>query len=94
MDEIIGESSGETAFNHILAMAGYNRDRKPDEYKKTFLEAQFVKNWLPIQICGPCWQQAATLPMYRQSLYGLAEAVGQILKDWMSKIKSFSLRAQ
>lgn len=42
MDEIIGESSGETAFNHILAMAGYNRDRKPDEYKNTFLEAQFV----------------------------------------------------
>ncbi len=42
MDEIIGESSGETAFNHILAMAGYNRDRKPDEYKNTFLEARYV----------------------------------------------------
>ena len=42
MDEIIGESSGETAYNHILSMAGFNRDRKPDEYKTTFLEAQYV----------------------------------------------------
>ncbi|MFC2161852.1 M28 family peptidase, partial [Acidobacteriota bacterium] len=42
MDEIIGESSGETAFNHILSMAGFNRDRKSDEYNKTFLEAQYV----------------------------------------------------
>ena len=42
MDEIIGESSGETTYNHILSMAGYNRDRKPDEYNNTFLEAQYV----------------------------------------------------
>ena len=42
MDEIVGESSGETAFNHSLAMAGFNRDRQPEEYKTTFLEAQYV----------------------------------------------------
>ncbi|MBW1888743.1 MAG: M28 family peptidase [Deltaproteobacteria bacterium] len=42
MDEIIGESSGETTYNHILVMAGFNRDRKTDEYKNTFLEAQYV----------------------------------------------------
>ena len=42
MDEIVGESSGETAFNHTLAMAGFNRDRQPEEYKTTFLEAQYV----------------------------------------------------
>jgi aminopeptidase YwaD len=46
MDEIIGESSGETAFNHTLAMAGYNRDRRPEEYKTTFLEAQYVLDQL------------------------------------------------
>ena len=42
MAEIIGESSGETAFNHILEMSAYNRDRKEDEYRGTFLEAQYV----------------------------------------------------
>ncbi|MFC2157125.1 M28 family peptidase [Acidobacteriota bacterium] len=42
MVEIIGESSGETAYNHILEMAGYNRNRKSEEYKNTFLEAQYV----------------------------------------------------
>ncbi len=42
MDEIIGEISGETAFNHILTMSGYPRDRKADEYAGTFWEAQYV----------------------------------------------------
>ena len=42
MDEIVGESSGDTAFNHTLAMAGFNRDRQPEEYKSTFLEANYV----------------------------------------------------
>ena len=42
MDEIIGEASGETAFNHMIEMAGYNRNRAENEYSTTFLEAQYV----------------------------------------------------
>ncbi len=42
MDEIIGEVSGEAAFNHILTMSGYPRDRKADEYAGTFWEARYV----------------------------------------------------
>jgi aminopeptidase YwaD len=41
MDDIIGEASGETAFNHIIEMGGYNRNRTTDEYK-TFWEAEYV----------------------------------------------------
>ncbi len=42
MDEIVGEASGETAFNSVMAMCGFPRDRKPDEYAGTFREAQYV----------------------------------------------------
>jgi len=42
MDEIIGEASGETAFNHVIEMGGYNRDRKPEEFAGTFWEAQYI----------------------------------------------------
>jgi len=42
MDEIIGEASGETAFNHVIEFGAYSRDRKPDEYAGTFMEAQYV----------------------------------------------------
>ncbi len=42
MDEIIGEASGETAFNHVIEFGGYSRDRKPEEYAGTFMEAQYV----------------------------------------------------
>ncbi|HOW84567.1 MAG TPA: M28 family peptidase [Candidatus Aminicenantes bacterium] len=42
MDEIIGESSGETALRHVMAMCGLPRDRKPAEYAGTFAEAQYV----------------------------------------------------
>ncbi|MFC1562089.1 M28 family peptidase [candidate division KSB1 bacterium] len=42
MDEIIGEASGETAFNHIIEMGGYNLDRLTEEYETTFYEAQYV----------------------------------------------------
>ncbi len=42
MDEIVGEASGEAAFNSVMAMCGFPRDRKPDEYAGTFREAQFV----------------------------------------------------
>jgi hypothetical protein len=42
MDEIIGESSGETAWNSISAMGGFNRDRLAAEYEGTFFEAEYV----------------------------------------------------
>lgn len=42
VDEIAGEASGETAWNAIVAMGGYNRDRLPEEYASTFAEAAFV----------------------------------------------------
>jgi aminopeptidase YwaD len=42
MDEIVGEASGESAFNNVMAMCGFPRDRKPDEYAGTFREAQYV----------------------------------------------------
>jgi len=42
IDEIIGETSGETAFNHVIELGGYPRDRKPEEYAGTFKEAQYV----------------------------------------------------
>jgi aminopeptidase YwaD len=46
MDEIIGEASGEAAFNHVMAMCGFPRDRKPAEYAGTFAEAQYVLDQL------------------------------------------------
>jgi aminopeptidase YwaD len=42
MDEIIGEASGETAWNTILETGGYNHDRPAQEYKETFYEAKYV----------------------------------------------------
>ncbi|MGD8321650.1 MAG: M28 family peptidase [Gemmatimonadota bacterium] len=43
MNEIVGEASGETAWNSITAMGGYNRDRLPPEYGAgTFLETRYV----------------------------------------------------
>lgn len=42
MDEIVGESSGETALRHVMTMCGVPRDRKPAEYAGTFAEAQYV----------------------------------------------------
>ncbi|RPJ00807.1 MAG: M28 family peptidase, partial [Candidatus Aminicenantes bacterium] len=42
MDEIVGEASGETAMNHVMAMCGFPRDRKSAEYAGTFAEAQYV----------------------------------------------------
>ena len=46
MDEIIGEVSGETAFNHILEMSAYNRNRPESEYKTTLWEAEYVLQML------------------------------------------------
>ncbi|MFC2096990.1 M28 family peptidase [Bacteroidota bacterium] len=42
MDEIIGEASGETAFNHVLEMGAYNKDRKVKEYNSTFYESEYA----------------------------------------------------
>jgi aminopeptidase YwaD len=46
MDEIIGETSGETAWNTIMETGGYNKDRLPAEYAGTFYEAQYIYDQL------------------------------------------------
>ena len=46
MDEIIGEASGETAWNTILETGGYNRDRPAEEYADTFCEARIIHDRL------------------------------------------------
>jgi hypothetical protein len=46
MDEIIGEASGETAWNTILETGGYNQDRPKEEYAGTFYEAQYIYDQL------------------------------------------------
>ena len=42
MDEIIGEVSGETAWNSTLVMGGYNRDRRAPEFEGTFIETRHI----------------------------------------------------
>ncbi len=43
MDEIIGETSGETALHHAIEMVGYQRNRPFEEYgKATFRESEYV----------------------------------------------------
>lgn len=47
MDEIIGETSGETALHHAIEMVGYQRNRPFEEYgKSTFRESEYVLNRL------------------------------------------------
>ena len=46
MDEIVGESSGETAWNTIMETGGYNKDRLADEYAGTFYESQYIYDQL------------------------------------------------
>jgi len=46
MNEIIGEASGETAWNTIMETGGYNKDRLADEYTGTFYESQYIYNQL------------------------------------------------
>ncbi len=49
MDEIIGEASGETAFNTIMETGGYNKNRQADEYDTgTFYEAQYIYDQLKL----------------------------------------------
>jgi aminopeptidase YwaD len=38
----IGESSGETAYNSIVELSEYNRQRSADEYSDTLFESQYV----------------------------------------------------
>ncbi len=45
-DLIVGESSGDRAFNYILDMAPYERDRRHDEYSGLFMESAYVLNKL------------------------------------------------
>ncbi len=43
MDEIIGEASGETAWNTIMETGGYNMNRPPSQYGAgTFYESQYI----------------------------------------------------
>ena len=42
IDEIVGESSGETALNTIIDINGYNRDRLSAEYAGPFVETQVI----------------------------------------------------
>ncbi len=42
MDEIVGEASGETAWNTIMETGGYNKDRLSDEYRSTFYESKYI----------------------------------------------------
>ncbi len=46
MAEIIGETSGETAWNTIMETGGYNKDRLAEEYAGTFYEAQYIYDQL------------------------------------------------
>jgi hypothetical protein len=46
MDEIIGEASGETAWNTIMETGGYNKDRLAEEYAGTFYESQYIYDQL------------------------------------------------
>jgi hypothetical protein len=48
MDEIIGEASGETAFNTIMETGGYNKDRQTEEYAGTFYESQYIYDQLKL----------------------------------------------
>ena len=41
-DLIVGESSGDRAFYHILDIAPYERDRKSEDYKGLFMESKYV----------------------------------------------------
>jgi len=41
MSEIVGETSGETAWHAIMETGGYDRDRSEQEFATTFREAQF-----------------------------------------------------
>jgi aminopeptidase YwaD len=42
IDNFIGESSGERAFNHIVELSEYNRQRNAAEFSGTLMESQYI----------------------------------------------------
>ena len=42
MDEIVGEMSGETAFNHVSTLGAFPRVRKASEYTGNLFESQYI----------------------------------------------------
>ena len=48
MAEIIGETSGETAWNTIMATGGFNKDRQAEEYQGTFYESAYILQQLKL----------------------------------------------
>ncbi len=48
LDEIIGEASGETAFNTIMETGGYNKNRLAEEYAGTFYESKYILDQLQL----------------------------------------------
>ena len=42
MDEIVGEASGETAWNTIAEINAFNRERYDEEYTGNFFETQLI----------------------------------------------------
>jgi len=48
MDEIVGEASGEKAWNTIMETGGYNKDRLSEEYAGTFYESQYIYDQLKL----------------------------------------------
>ena len=45
-DQLVGESSGEQAYYHILDIAPYERDRQASDYSGLFMESKYVVNLL------------------------------------------------
>ena len=45
-DLIVGESSGDVAYHHILDLAPYERDRRSEEYSGLFIESAYVSGKL------------------------------------------------
>lgn len=45
-DQLVGESSGEQAYYHILDVAPYERDRQASDYSGLFMESKYVVNLL------------------------------------------------
>jgi hypothetical protein len=48
MDQIIGEASGETAWNTISSAVGFERNRRSAEYQGTFWETQYIFDQLKL----------------------------------------------
>ncbi|MCP4711241.1 MAG: M28 family peptidase [Planctomycetes bacterium] len=45
---IVGEASGETAYNTIMETGGYNKNRQAEEYATTFYETQYIIDQLKL----------------------------------------------